>query len=205
MTYDLLASQEQVQRTMDALKTNGFEPMLVQSRQEALEQIKTLIPQGASVMTGASRTLEEIGFVDLLKAGGHGWNNLKDAIVVEKDPVAQNDLRQQSVHAEYFLVSVHAVTEAGQLIHASNSGSQIPSIAFTSKNVIFVVGTQKIVPTLEEGMARLHDYVFPLEDARMKSTGAPGSQISKILISEREPSFMQRTMRVLFVNEKLGF
>jgi L-lactate utilization protein LutC len=205
MTYDMLASPEAIERSMLALKEHGCEPLQVPSKQEALEKIKALIPPGASVTTGSSRTLEEIGFIEHLKAGQHGWKNLKEAIVNEKDPAKQDELRKQSVHAEYFLVSAHAVTETGQLIQASNSGSQIPSVAFTSKNVIFVIGTQKLVPTLEEGLKRVREYVLPLEDERMKSTGASGSQISKILISEREAAFMHRKVYVLFVNEKLGF
>ncbi|MFA5935679.1 MAG: lactate utilization protein [Patescibacteria group bacterium] len=205
MNYETLATPESIQKATAALTEHGFEVMTVNTKEEALEKVKSLIPPGGSVTTGSSRTLEEIGFVDYLKAGQHGWNNLKEAIVNEKDPAKQAELRNQSVHAEYFLVSAHAVTETGQIIQASNSGSQIPSVAFTSKNVIFIVGAHKIVPTLEEGLKRVREYVFPLEDQRMKSTGAPGSAISKILISEREAAFMQRKVRVIFVNEKLGF
>lgn len=205
MNYDTLATAESVQKAIMALTEHGFVARSVSSKAEALQAILTMIPPEATVMTGSSRTLEEIGFIDHLKAGQHGWKNLKEAIVGESDPSKQDELRKQSVHAEYFLVSAHAVTEQGQLIQASNSGSQLPSVAFTSKNVIFVVGAQKIVPTLEEGMKRIREYVLPLEDERMKQTGGSGSQISKILILEREPAFMHRTVTILFVNEKLGF
>jgi len=205
MPYETLATNESIQKATASLTEHGFEVITVNTKEEALEKVKSLIPSGASVTTGSSRTLEEIGFIDYLKAGQHGWNNLKAAIVNEKDPAKQDELRRQSVHAEYFLVSAHAVTETGDIIQASNTGSQIPSVAFTSKNVIFVVGTQKIVPTLEEGIKRIREYVLPLEDQRMKSTGGSGSQISKILISEREVAFMNRKIRVIFVNEKLGF
>jgi len=205
MPYEMLASSESIQKATASLTEHGFDVMTVNTKEEALEKVKSVIPPGASVTTGSSRTLEEIGVIDYLKAGHHGWSNLKAAIVNEKDPAKQDELRKQSVHADFFLVSAHAVTETGQLIQASNSGSQIPSVAFTSKNVIFVIGTQKIVPTLEAGLQRVREYVLPLEDQRMKSTGAPGSQISKILISEREAAFMNRKIHVIFVNEKLGF
>lgn len=205
MNYDTLASMEAVQKAVNALAERGIKAVIVNNRTEALEKVKSLIPKGASVMNGSSRTLEEIGFVNLLKEGEHGWNNLHEAIFAEKDPVKQRVLRKQAVLSDFYLGSVHAVAESGQLVIASQSGSQLPHIAYTSSNVIFVVGAQKIVGTLDQALQRLHEYVFPLEDERMKSVGAKGSSISKLLIFEREPSFLARNVYVIFVNEKLGF
>lgn len=205
MSYDTLASSEAVQKTIQALGDHGFKAMSVDTKEEALAKIKELIPQGASVTNGSSRTLEEIGFVDYLKAGAHGWNNLHDAVLAEKDPQKQSRLRKESTIADVYLGSVHALSETGEIVIASASGSQLPSIVFNAQNVIFVVSTQKITPTLEEALKRLREYVFPLEDARMKSTGAPGSMMAKILLFEREPAFMGRNVHIILVNEKLGF
>ncbi len=191
---------------MTALTERGHLPELVQTKEEALARIKELIPQGVSVQSGASRTLEEIGFIDLLKAGTHGWNNLKDAILAEKDPVKQAELRKHSVLSDFYLGSVHAVAETGEIVVASNSGSQLPHLVFTSPNMILVVGTQKITPDLNSSMARLKEVVFPLEDARMKSVGVEaGSYIAKTLIIDKEQPFMGRKSHIIFVNEKLGF
>jgi L-lactate utilization protein LutC len=155
-------------------------------------------------MTGSSRTLEEIGFVDLLKSGKHPWKNWKDIILAEKDETKQMELRRKSVSSEYFLGSIHAIAETGEAVIASNSGSQLPSYTYTSKNVIWIVGTQKIVPTLEDALKRVREYVFPLEDKRMKSLGYPGSNISKLLIFQKE-IVPGRKITLLLVNEKLGF
>ena len=204
-TFDNLASKETISKTEKTLTEHGFLPETVATGVEALARIKELIPAGVSVMNGSSRTLEEMGFVQYLKEGEHGWNNLHKAIVEEKDPVKQSLLRQQSVLSEYFLSSVHALSETGELVIASNSGSQLPSFAFTSPNIILVVGTQKITSTVNEAIRRLNEYVLPLEDARMKSVGMGGSFISKLLVVNREPSFMGRKVHILLVNEKLGF
>ena len=67
------------------------------------------------------------------------------------------------------------------------------------------MGTQKITPTLTDALTRLREYVFPLENQRMADAGMGGSVLSKILILEREPAFMNRSIHVLFVPEKLGF
>ncbi len=204
MTYDILASPESIQKAAAGLSSRNVTVHIVNNREEALEKVKSLIPDGAEVMTGSSTTLEQIGFVDLLKSGKHPWKNLKDAIVTEKDPAKQGILRKRATLSDYFLGSVHAVTESGETVTASNSGSQLPSYAFSSDNVIWVVGAQKIVPDLEAGMKRVREYVFPLEDQHMKSLGYPGSNISKMFIFEKEimPS---RKIQMVLVKEALGF
>lgn len=204
MKWAELADEDTVKRTSNALRARGVRVDFLQTREEALKRIVELIPPGAEVMTGSSTTLKEIGFVDLLKGGKHLWNNLKDAIVKEKDPLKQMELRKRSVSAEYFLGSVHVVTQSGEVIIASNTGSQLPSYAYTSNNVVWVVGVQKIVLNLEEGMRRVGEYCLPLEDQRMKQAGFAGSAIGKILIFERE-TMPNRRITLIFVNEKLGF
>ena len=205
MKYDTLAPVDSINKTIQALTERGFLPESVASGAEALSRIKELIPVGASVMNGSSRTLGEIGFVQYLKDGKHGWNNLHEAILAEKDPVKQMALRKQSVLSDFYLGSAHAIAETGEIVIASNSGSQLPHIVFTSPNIILVVGTQKITPDLDTAVARLKEYVFPLEDARMKEVGMGGSFISKMLIINKEQSFMGRKFHVIFVNEILGF
>ena len=114
-------------------------------------------------MTGSSTTLNEIGFVELLKSGNHPWNNLKDKIVSEKDPKKQAELRKKSVLANYFLGSVHAVTQSGEVITASNTGSQLAPYAFSSNNVVWVVGTQKIVLIWRKGLGECMSIVCLLK------------------------------------------
>ena len=205
MNYDTLATKEAIARTIAALAGRGVMAIAVENRAEALERAKALIPSGMSVMNGSSRTLEEIGFVEHLKSGTHGWKNLHEEILMEKDPAKQTILRKHAVLSDYYLGSVHAVAETGEMMIASNSGSQLPHIVSTSPNLVFIVGAQKIVPDFHVALARVRDYVLPLEDQRMKDAGFSGSAISKLVIFEREPAFMGRKVQVIFVNERLGF
>lgn len=156
-----LADKETLNQTMEALKGRGVNAEVVPDRASALKRLTELIPPGAELSTGASTTLEEIGFIGLLKSGNHPWTNLKARIVAERDPIKQRELRIQSVIAEYYLGSVHAVTQSGEIIVASNTGSQLGPYAYSSKNVIWVVGTQKIVADMEEGMKRVWEYCLP--------------------------------------------
>jgi hypothetical protein len=203
--WERLPGKETVDRTVSALKSRGINAEFVPNRKEALELVTRLIPAGAELMTASSRTLDEIGFLALLKSGEHHWTSQNDTINAEKDPAKRAELRRRSINADYSLGSVHAITEMGETIVASASGSQIPSYAFTSKNVIWVAGTQKIVPNLEEGLRRVREHSLNLETARMKSLGYPGSMIAKILIVEQELALLGRKVSMILVNEKLGF
>ena len=205
MDYDILASEETLAATVAALKARNFEPIVVATKEEALAKVKELVPAGASVMNGSSTTLQQIGFVDYLKAGEHGWNNLHAAVLAETDPAKQQQLRRQALLADYYLGSVHALSAAGELVIASNSGSQLPHIVFSSPNVIFVVGTQKIAPTLADAEARLRTHVVPLEDARMKSVGMGGTALNKLFYFFGEPAYTGRKITIVLVKEKLGF
>lgn len=205
MNYDTIATDEAITRTIASLRERNFEGIVVDSKDEALKKVQEFIPDGASINSGASRTLEDIGFITVLQKGEHQWNNLKQAVVDERDPDRQAELRMRSIFCDYYLGSVHALVETGEIVIASASGSQLPPIVYTAKNIIFIVGAQKIVPTREEAMNRLENYVIPLEDERMKSVGMGGTTLSKILMFEREPGFSQRRVRVIIVKEKLGF
>lgn len=203
--YAELASKEIVERTVAALTAHNFQATVLPDVMAALEKIKELIPAGASVMNGTSTTLEQIGLVEHLKSGTHGWNNHHEAILAEKDPTKQGLLRRQLTASDYYLGSVHAVTENGELVISSASGSQLPSLAFNSTNLILVVGTQKIKRSLEAAIERIEKYVIPLEDARMNTVYGFGTSHNKTLILRNESTMMGRTVRGLFVPENLGF
>ncbi len=106
---------------------------------------------------------------------------------------------------EYVIGSVHTVTEDGHvLIIASASGSQLPAYVYAAEHVIWVVGTQKIVKNIEEGMKRIYKYVLPLESARAhKAYGVPGSSVNKLLIVNKEP--VPNRITIILVQQPLGF
>lgn len=204
-TFKTLASQESINKTIQELTANGFQAEVVENRAEALERIKALIPQGASIHNGGSTTLQEIGYIDYLKSETHGWNNLHANILAEADPEKQSKLRRESAFSDYYLGSVHALSETGEMVIASNTGSQLPHLVFTSPNIILVVGTQKITPTLVEAIRRLEEYVIPLEDKRAMSAYKSHTMNTKTLILHKENPMMGRKVKIILVKERLGF
>jgi hypothetical protein len=200
--WETLPDDTTVQNTIEALKANGFKAESVPDAKAALNGLRALIPEGVEVMTGGSTTLDQIGFTDLLKSKDHHWVNLKEMILAEKDPNNQMELRHKATFADYFIGSVHAITEDGQLVAGSATGSQLAAFAYGGNNLILVAGTQKITRDLNEALERLREHSTPLEDRRMKSLGFPGTILTKILIYEKE---RRRNVHIILVNEKLGF
>lgn len=187
------------------LSNRNFEGVFVPDKHTALEKIKELIPRGASVMNGSSVTLEEIRYIDYLKSGEHGWNDLQAVIAAEPDTAKRKLLRKQAILADYYLGSVHALVETGEMIIASNTGSQLSHLVFSSENIILVVGQQKIVPTMEAAWKRLEEVVIPKEQVHMMEKFGVGTQNSKTLVWHKENPMLGRNVRVIIVEEDLGF
>ncbi len=203
--YARVAEEAVITKTAANITPRNIQSHVVRDHAEALSLIKELIPAGASVQVGSSRTLEEIGFIEYLKAEKHGWNNVHGKVATETDPAKQAELRKQATLSDFYLGSVHALTEDGELYIASNTGSQMPNLVYNSPNVIFVVGAQKIVPNRQHAFERIEKHVVPLEDERMMQAYGMHTQWSKTVIFHKEAAFTQRKIHVILVGEKLGF
>lgn len=203
--FSSLPSREIINETIKSLKEKGFLPHDVKTKEQALEKVKSLIPTGSTIMNGSSTTLSEIGFIEYLKDGKHSWTNLHDAILAEEDENKQSLLRRKSVVSDYYLGSVHAVTQDGEILVASNSGSQLPHLVYTSPNIVLVVGAQKIVSSLTEAFNRLNEYVIDLENARMQKAYGMNTDHGKTIVLHKENPYFGRKVHVIIVEEKLGF
>ena len=102
------------------------------------------------------------------------------------DEAARTANRRQATLAEYFLGSVNALTEDGIAVVADAAGTRVGGYVFGARNVIWVVGVNKIVPTLDDAVRRVWEVALPGEDARVKSTGGHGSQVGKMVMFHHE-------------------
>jgi L-lactate utilization protein LutC len=207
MPFDILPTPDRLQKTIEAVRARGVTVTLVDTKEAALAHLQALIPADASVMTGASITLQQTGFEALLMSGNHSWKYLKAGILAEKDPAKTLALRKQATLADYFLGSVHAIAETGEILIASATGSQLSAYAYSSTNIIWVAGAQKITPNLETALQRVREYVLPLEDKHMKQLYGEQARsfIGKLLLFEHEAPYLHRSVNLLLVNEVLGF
>ena len=203
MDWNRMPDQRTIDKLVAGMRERNFNPVVVPDRQSALEKLQQMIPAGSEVMTAGSTTLDEIGFTDFLASNKHPWRNLKEKVLAEKDPQKQRELRRAATLSEYFLGSVQAITESGQVLGTDATGSRQGGYVFSARNVIWVVGLNKVVSDLDMAFKRLYEHCVPLEDARMKKIGAPGTVVGKIVIYERE--FVPQRISTILVKEKLGF
>lgn len=201
--FSALAGDEIIAKTIDALKANGINAVVVGNSGEAKQKVLELIPQNAEVMTMSSITLETIGIDKEINESGK-YNSVKNKLYKLDRKTQGLEMQKLGAAPEYAVGSVHAVTQNGEVIIASNTGSQLPAYAYASAHVIWVVGAQKIVANLDEGMKRIYDYVLPLESEHMhKLYGIPKSNVSKLLVINKE--ITPNRITIIFVKEKLGF
>jgi L-lactate utilization protein LutC len=196
------ASDEVINKTIEALKANNINAEVVETEEAAKKKVFELIPEGAEVMNNTSVTLEQTGISkELLESGK--YNPVRTVL---NDPKADKRLKKKlGAAAEYALGSVHAITEDGTVLIASNSGSNLPTYAYGADIVVWVVGTQKIVKNLDEGMKRLYEYTLPLESERANKAYniTTGSFVSKLLIINREKT--EGRLHLIFIKENIGF
>ncbi len=201
--WNKLANKEEVAKTIAALKENGIDAIFVQSEAEAKEKALALIPKDKEVMTMTSVTLDTLGITQEINESGN-YNSVRTKLNSMNRETQSLEMQQLGAAPEYTIGSVHAVTQTGHVLIASNTGSQLPAYAYGSTHVIWVVGAQKIVKDTDAGMKRVYDYVLPLESDRAhKAYGMPGSNVSKLLIINKEVSPGRITM--IIVNQSLGF
>ncbi|MDQ2934645.1 MAG: lactate utilization protein [Chloroflexota bacterium] len=200
--FGTLADEARVQRTAAALEANGISVLRAADGAEAQRMVLGLIPDGSQVHHGASQSLDVSGVSDEIDKSGR-YQPLRPRIWSMDRQTQADDIRRLSAAPDVMLGSVHAVTETGSLIAASMSGSQLGPYVSGAGRVILVVGTQKIVSDLEEGLRRIDEYAFPLEDARAQAAYGIHSAVNKVLIINRE--IVPGRITVVFVDEVLGF
>ncbi len=203
MTWNHLADKESVERTLAALKANGIDAYFVETADQARQKVRELLPEGAEVMNMPSQTLQESGVVaDILESGR--YNALRNQWAKWKPEEHAREMRQTGAAPDWAIGSVHAVTEQGQVVVASLTGSQMPAYLYGAGHVIWVVGIQKIVRDLDAGFKRVYEYVLPLESERArKAYGVPGSSVNKLMVLNKE--IQPGRVTLILVNEVLGF
>ena len=200
--FGTLADDTRVGRTAAALEANGMNVHRAADAAAAKRIVLGLIPDGSQVHNGASQSLEVAGITDELERSGR-YDPLRPRIWSMDRNTQSDEIRRLSAAPDVMLGSVHAVTEAGALLTASMSGSQLGPYAMGAGRVILVVGTQKIVSDVEEGLRRIDEYAFPLEDARAQEAYGVHSGVNKVLIINRE--ITPGRITVVLVDEVLGF
>jgi hypothetical protein len=201
--WNRIPTPDIIEKTVQEIEKRGIKVITAADSEEALAELKKLIPPGAEVMNGSSTTLIEIGYEDYISGGQSGWKPFHAMITAENDDRKRAELRRKSVAAEYFISSANAIASTGEIIACDASGSRVGAWPFAAGHLILVVGVNKIVPTLEEGLNRIRHYAYRLENVRaMKVYGTP-SVIGKCVILAHERN--EGRITLILVRESLGY
>ena len=194
------ASEATLQQAAERLRERNIEVVIVNNGEEARQVALERIPKGAQVHSGKSQTLQEAGIFDAIMDPNQ-YDALRHQILKMDRKTQGKEIRKFMAAPDFMLGSVNAITEAGILVAASATASQIGPYANTAGKVILVVGSQKIVPNLETAFRRIRDHVQPWEEAQVRKAANMGTFIGKILIIERE--WIKERMTVILVREPI--
>lgn len=197
-----LAPDHSLERTKKALEANGFDVFIVDSPEVAKAKVLELIPEGAEVMTNTSRTLDETGISAEINESGR-YDAIRPKFMQLYAEQKVREMRKLAGAPDYVLGSVHAVTEDGEVMIASGSGSQIGPYPYSAGKVIWVAGTHKIVRDQAEGTRRIHEHSLPLEHERMMAAHGIGSAIGKVLTLHADRTPNRSTL--ILIKEHIGF
>lgn len=200
MEFSKLASDVQIEKTSAALRARGINVMIAQNSAEAKAAVLGLLPKDQEIFTGSSATVDALGISAEVDAN---YNSLRVKMSKMDYATQGGEMMKMGATPAVMIGSVHAVTEEGSIVVASATGSQLAGYASGAAQVIWVIGSQKIVPTLEKAMQRVEEYSLALEDERALNVYGVNSGINKMLIIHREANPNRTTL--VIVKENLGF
>ena len=199
--FTALPDEATLAATVTALEEHGFSVEIADDLNAARQAVLARIPAGASVMTNTSVTLDETGITDAINGSGR-YDSARSKMMALDFATQAQQMKAIGGQPDYALGSVHAITAGGTLVIASASGSQLASYAWGAANVIFVVGVQKLVPTLEAARQRIYQHSLPLEDARAQAAYRQHSQVGKILEIHQE---LPGRIHIVLIHHQVGF
>jgi hypothetical protein len=199
--FDRLASEEQIERTAKALQANGFNTLIAENGEQACRLLFELLPEGAQVHQGASRTLEQTGITAEIEQFGR-FDAIRPKLRAMDRQTQADEMRRLAASPDYMVGSVQALTEDGRVIAASAGGGQLGPYVSGAGKVIWIVGAQKIVKDLEEGFRRINEYVYPLEDERIQKVLGMHTSLNKLLIFNKE---RPGRITIILVKQTLGY
>ena len=199
--FTALPDEQALAATVVALEEHGFSVEVVDGLGAARAAVLARIPNGSSVMTNTSVTLQETGITDAIN-NDERYESARNKMFALDFATQAQEMKAIGGQPDYALGSVHAVTGDGTLVIASASGSQLASYAWGAANVIFVVGAQKLVPTVEAARQRIYQHSLVLEDARAQAAYGQHSSVGKVLEIRQE---LPGRIHVVLIRQSVGF
>ena len=201
--------------TKEQLEANNFEVTIAAGISDAKTIVlEKLIPQlkPQRISWGGSMTFVASGLYQALKDAKD--MEVVDAIDLSLSKSELMERKRASLLVDLFITGTNAITEDGQLVNLDMIGNRVGALTFGPKHVIVLVGRNKIVPDIEDAMARIKDFAAPANAMRLdKKTpcsktaychecNSPDRICNTWTITEK--SFPKHRVKIVLINEAVG-
>lgn len=210
-----------IKKVMANLEKNNMQPFFVETKEEVIPLIKSLVNKGESISHGGSETLKEVGAIELFKSGDYDY--------IDRSGLEGEELRQSYIRAfgcDTYFTSSNAITENGELYNVDGNSNRVACIVFGPRQVIVVAGINKIVENIDEAVERIKKVSAPPNTQRLSCKTPCAVTGSCISLNKENPficdgcessqriccnyviSAKQRhknRIKVIIVNENLGY
>lgn len=198
-------------RVVKALESRNMEAYYVKTKEAALAKALELIPEGSSISWGGTMSAQEIGLTDALHKGNY---NVYDREQVETREEKER-IAHQALNCDFFIGSTNALSEDGVLVNVDGNANRVAAFAYGPKNVLLIVGMNKVVKTEADAMSRARNEAAPINAQRFGvdtpcvkngscfNCKSPQCICCQILIT-RFSKVPKRT-KIILVDENLGF
>ena len=207
------ATKLRAQTIIKGLEKRNMEGVFCETKEDALAKTLSYIEEGSSVTWGGSMSISEIGLMDAVKNGNY---EIIDRSVA-KNYDEQREIFSKAVLSDYFLMSSNAITLDGELINIDGTGNRVACLTYGPKNVIMIVGMNKVVNDVEDGIKRVRNFASPPNTLRLglktpcSMTGRCGNCYgdtcicSQIVVTRRQSAAMRGRIKIILVGESLGY
>lgn len=207
-----IINEKKIEATVKALNKNNFIAKYVSSKEELLEEIKALVPKGATTASGGSQTNKDLGVEELIRSNDYKYMDRKAPFNTAEE---ERQVLMNSTFVDYYFMSSQAITEKGELYNVDGFGNRVSALLFGPKNVVVIAGVNKIVKDLDAAIERNRAIAAPMNCARLEKknpctiTGrcqdCRGDD--RICIDYVHTGFqrVKGRIKVFILNEELGF
>lgn len=203
---------KRIENTMLALSRNKMKPYYAENREQLFEIVRSLIADDKLITAGGSMSMKESGVTDLL------MNEYKGVYIDRsegKTPEEVEEILRKAFVSDTFFASTNALTEDGELYNVDGKGNRVSAMIYGPKQVVLVVGVNKIVKNMDEAIRRVETVAAPKNTVRLncatpcaKSGECAHCRSDARICCSYVRMGQQREkdrIKVIIVNENLGY
>jgi hypothetical protein len=201
----------QAETVIKNMKKRNFEGFYADTCEEAVEIVKSLIQEGASIGFGGTMTMKETGVFKLVSNGKYNLYDRGSA----KTPEEVADIYQKHFASDYYIMSANAITMDGELVNIDGNSNRVACLCYGPKHVIVIAGMNKLTDDMDSAYKRIKTKAAPPNGVRLglntpcAITGkcgdcySEGCMCANIVVTRMNRN--KDRIKVILVGEELGF